>query len=294
MNCKLCSSENVETIYSGPIRSGGASSGHEKGFCVKECTACGIVFLDPFPKELQQYYETQSYWSEHHGDLDLKKLYKKLAPEQERWFQEIGEERVKGKRIADYGCGIGVFLDLIKSTANETIGIEPAKHFHAYLSKRGHLFFGSSEELKNESIDMAVSFDALEHLEDPIALLKEVFRALMPGGWIFLGVPNQNDFLKKIVPAYLAFFYHKSHLFYFSEKSLMKLLREVGFDRVKVRYVHKYDLMNLVVWARDGKGQGKQGSSLFDGITEESYRKNLERQGFASHLLLEAQKAKLE
>jgi 2-polyprenyl-3-methyl-5-hydroxy-6-metoxy-1,4-benzoquinol methylase len=290
MKCKLCGSPDVNTIYKGPIRSGGAESGYEDGFTVKECGACGIAFLDPFPNELRNYYETEDYWRSHHGPIEIRKLQQKLGPEQLRWAYEIGTERLRDKRIADFGCGAGLFLDLIGGIAAETIGVDLARHFQPHLEANGHRYIQNANDLGDESIDVAVSFDTLEHLMNPKQFLDAIFAAMVPRGIFFLGVPNQNDFLKELVPAYLPFFYHKSHLFYFSATTLINLLEEIGFQHCTVRYVHKYDIMNLISWARDGKGTGKKGSDLFDQFTEDAFQTNIERQGIASHIFVEAYK----
>lgn len=290
IRCPLCDSKDVSTIYVGPIRSGGANSGYEDGFTVKECGTCAIAFLDPFPNKLNIYYETKQYWTNHHGEINIHKLQRKLDPEQLCWLYEIGISRLRGKYVADIGCGTGLFLDLVSGIAAETIGVELAQHFQPYLEANGHRYVQYVEELKAVSFDVAVSFDTLEHVKTPKHFLDAIYKTLISGGVLYLSVPNQNDFLKEIIPMYLSFFYHRSHLFYFNADTLVNLLEEVGFKECKVNFVHKYDLMNLVVWARDGKGQGKKGSNLFDRVTEDNFRINLERQGIASHIFVKAWK----
>lgn len=287
MKCRICDYEDVKTIYDGPIRSGGAESSFEEGFTVKKCAACGVEFLDPFPGDLKSFYETERYWTTRQGEIDVANLQKKLDEEQLRWLDEIGMDRLRGSRVADFGCGAGLFLDLIKGVASETIGIDLASYFSQHLEANGHHYIQYVNDVEREWLDIAVSFDTLEHQEDPQIFLQSVYNSLKPGGIFFMGVPNQNDFLKRIVPAYMSFFYHKSHLFYFSAEALTDLLRKTGFRVCSVSFVHKYDLMNLIGWTRDGKGCCKKGSGLFDRATEDAFRSNLERQGIASHIFVE-------
>ena len=291
IKCKLCDSKNITTLYNGPIRSGGVESvQYEDEFTVKKCGSCGVAFLYPFPNEIENYYKNGKYWFHHHDTVNIDKLQKSFDSVQSRRLCEIGMENLREKRIADFGCSAGLFLDLVSGIAAETIGVELAKCFQPYLESNGHRYVQYPEELEAESVDVAVSFDTLEHVDTPKSFLESINRVLIPGGVFFLSVPNQNDFLKKIVPAYLPFFYQRSHLFYFNATTLVNLLEEVGFRKYKVGFVHKYDLMNLVVWARDGKGQGKKGNNLFDRVTEDDFRKNLERQGIASHIFVETWK----
>lgn len=288
--CRICGSEDLRTAYEGPIRAGGANSGTVDGYRVLHCNACTVEFLDPFPDNLETYYEGEQYWEDHHGPLDVDKLWAKHGPEQRRWFYEVGVDILRGKHLADFGSGIGIFLDLARNVAAETTGVELAAHFREHVESRGHRFVAGPDELADASQDVIVSFDTLEHVPAPADFLAEMYRAMDADGVAYVGVPNQQDFLKALVPDYLPFFYHLSHVYYFSAASLQHLLTKAGFKDIAVSYVHKYDLNNLVAWARDRKGVGTVGSEVFDQFAEDSFRQNLERQGIASHILVRAAK----
>lgn len=289
-NCRLCGSSKVSKIYDGPIRAGGADSGTVDGYRVLGCAECGVEFLDPFPTDTEAYYQGEQYWVDHHGPVNVAKLQAKHGPEQKRWFAEVGEANLRGKRLGDFGCGVGIFLDMAKGVAAETVGVDLAEHFKAHLEASGHRFAHGAQELKSSSLDVVVSFDTLEHVPDTKSFLTDIYGVLDKGGQLFIGVPNQRDFLKKLVPDYLPFFYHLSHLYYFNEKALRWALQKAGFNGIQASFVHKYDLMNMIVWARDRKGIGTRGSEIFDAGTEDHFRTDLERQGIASHALMKAVK----
>ena len=290
MKCRLCGLAKVGVAYEGPIRKGGPESGVIDGFRVYGCDGCGVEFLDPFPDDLGAFYEGEAYWTSRQGAVDISALYKRFDVEQLEWFSRIGPACIREKRVADFGCGTGLFLDLIQGLAHRTIGIEPGRFFGPHLNASGHEHHHCVEEVETECIDVAVSFDTLEHLEDPKTTLHELHRCLVPGGRLYLGVPNREDFLTRLVPGYLSFFYHRSHLFYFRARTLVMLLEEAGFGEVHVSFVHKYDVMNLVKWARDGSGRGSDGDRVFDTDTEASFRRHVERQGISSHILVEAER----
>jgi len=274
----------LHSVYGGSIRAAGANSGKVDGFSILGCAACGVEFLDPFPEDTQAYYTGKEYWEDHHGPLDITKLQAKHGPEQLRWFYEVGGEALRGKRVADFGCGAGIFLDMAKGLAAETIGVDLAEHFRGHLERQGHQFLHGSEDLADDSVDVVVSFDTLEHVPEPIIFLKEIRRVLKPRAQAFIGLPNQDDFLKAFVPEYVPFFYHLSHLYYFSASALQFAFEQAGLVDINISNIHKYDITNALVWARDRKGVGAPGSDVFDRSTEEAWRANLERQGIASHL----------
>jgi SAM-dependent methyltransferase len=294
MKCKICSSKQFDETYSGKIRTGGVNSGFETGYTIYKCHGCEVESLNPVPTRLDAFYESDDYWTKRFKDTDiLEKIHNKLQEEQTRWLSEVGLNEVRNKNVADFGAGAGMFLDLVKAYAKSTIGIEPSQHLKDVIKERGHRHFNYSFDVPKNSVDCAVSFDTLEHIEDPILFINDIFTSLTEGGKLYIGVPNQDDFLKKLEPDYLPFFYHKSHLYYYNSKALRTVLTKAGFDVLETRYVHKYDIMNMVYWLKDRIGRGKTGGEVFDYHTERTFNENLERQGISSHILIVARKSQL-
>lgn len=289
--CKVCSSDNLKIVYEGPIREGGSNSKFIEGFKIFKCPECGLECLDPIPENISNFYESKEYWATRFKErekVNIDKLYNKLQDEQTRWFSEIGIDKVRNKIVADFGAGAGIFLNIVKSFASKTIGIEPSENLKKIIESNGHLHYNYSSEVKANSIDLAVSFDTLEHLENPKIFVSDIYKGLKKDGILYLGVPNQQDFLKQLIPEYLSFFYHKSHLFYYNQVALELLLKNTGFKIIKIKYIHKYDIMNMVYWAKDKQGKGKTGSQIFDEFTEMAFCSNIERQGISSHILINA------
>jgi len=294
LRCPYSGSRNVEVVYEGPIRSGGASSGVEEGFKILTCPDNHLVWLIPFPERLDEYYAGKAYWAEHHDQkVEVSHLRSKLDHEQVIWLNKIGFESFRGKKVIDFGCGAGIFFDFIKGISTERLGVDLTDAFKSHLISEGHEFV-LYPALKNEPwADIAVSFDTLEHVPEPWRFLETVFANLKPGGKFYLGVPNFHDFLKLLTPAYLPFFYHKSHLWYFSDSALIPLLERAGFMVETTQSVHKYDLNNMVNWLGNGKGVGKKGSSVFDQPSDDAFISHVERQGIGSHILITAKKPEM-
>jgi len=105
----------------------------------------------------------------------------------------------------------------------------------------------------NDSIDEIMAIQVLEHLDDPIALLKEAYRVLKPNGIIDVGVPDltviATEWLKATNeqrwiaidkwPPLRAWIYGRGeganrHLFGFDRWRLETILTEVGFRDLEV------------------------------------------------------------
>jgi len=94
------------------------------------------------------------------------------------------------KKVADIGPGAVCFLEA--SGARVGIAIEPlAREFdtHGLLLRRDNVTYlpVAAEDLPivDESVDIVVSRNNLDHVSDPVAVVHEVHRILRPGG-VFL------------------------------------------------------------------------------------------------------------
>jgi SAM-dependent methyltransferase len=294
MHCHICGSANLVDSYTGPIRAGGVDSGYIDDYDVKRCEDCTVEFLDPFDDALLNHYDykTDEYWQGHQGLKSPEEIYEQHDPIQLTWLYKIGVNRFRNHRMADYGCGAGQFLDMLLGVADQTVAVDPAEHFHDHLSEKGHRVFSYASDLEDESIDLGVSFTTAEHLEDPVSFFKSVGESLREGGDFFVGVPNQHDFLIDLVPAFESFYYRRSHLFYFTVRALETALQRAGFEIVDEDHMHKWNLMNMVGWALDGEPGGHPVGGLFDSATEDIFRRNVEREGISSHILVHARRPK--
>ena len=80
-------------------------------------------------------------------------------------------------RILDFGCGRGELLKSLQENGYDNIfGVDFDKHC-VELSSRFAKIFGSIEDFKNsnnESVDLAVLSQVMEHLKDPELTIKEI------------------------------------------------------------------------------------------------------------------------
>lgn len=78
--------------------------------------------------------------------------------------------------------------------------------------------------LRENSVDRVVSKHFFEHLEDPIRLLKDIYRVVKDGGEIFIEVPHYSSYISHGI----------GHKHYFSHKELVQMVKnEIDCDIVK-------------------------------------------------------------
>ena len=291
-SCRLCGSKTVEVTYDGHMRHSGISTEYSDKHRILRCGSCLVEFIDPFQEEGSEVYQDGSYWDRKGAGsvTDIERLHKKALAENLLWLDKIGASKLAGKRLLDFGCGSGAFLDLVKGLGMATVGIERDPGLAAFAEERGHQVFGSLDEVyaAGVQVDAVVSFDVFEHLREPLAVMESIKKVLVNEGYLYVGVPNQLDMIKSLVPAYLPHFYHVEHLWYFDEHSLSQLLEQAEYQVSTLHYLHKYNFMNIIEWARTGKAPGNPHCDAVDSDLDERLRGWLEDRGVASHLLLEA------
>ena len=103
---------------------------------------------------------------------------------------------LKGKRILDIGCGIGMYSQKFKGEGAEVFGIDIDKKNIERAKKLDSLvnFLCSSAEktpFEDNFFDIVFLNEVLEHVKDDKKALKEALRVVRPRGKIIIFAPNR-------------------------------------------------------------------------------------------------------
>jgi len=96
-----------------------------------------------------------------------------------------------GLRILDVGCGTGANLEML-AKYGDAEGVDVSDEALTFCKQKGlEVHKGLAEELPFEdgSFDVVTGLDVIEHLDDDIAGLEEMYRVLRPGGRALIFVP---------------------------------------------------------------------------------------------------------
>jgi len=160
-------------------------------------------------------------------------------------------------RILEIGCGTGHNLPMLASYG-EVDAIEIDEAAAAKASERLGKQVGSAplpelDGVEPASYDMVAVLDVVEHVEDDVAALQAIARALKPGGKILITVPAHQWMWS----AHDVVNHHKRR---YSKASLTKALDAAGLRPHKLGYFNSL-LFPVAVAARfAGKLMGKDDS----------------------------------
>lgn len=110
----------------------------------------------------------------------------------------IAMQLVAGKRVLDIACGEGYGSNLMASVASSVTGVDidmDTVEKAAEKYDRQQLFFlqgsASSIPCANQSFDVVVSFETIEHHDKHHEMMAEIKRVLAPGGLLLISSPDK-------------------------------------------------------------------------------------------------------
>lgn len=222
---------------------------------ILECLSCGLVFLSSFEHVGAGFYES----GEMHKaeiDADLQAWLKETEQDDDRRFDSI-KQRIAGRSVLDFGCGHGGFLVRARDVSPRVVGIEVEKRLTSHFDAVGLKVYQELDDL-HEHFDVITLFHVLEHLPDPVSMLKKLAMKLNKAGCIIIEVPNANDALLSLYNnrAFSHFTYWSPHLYLFTEKTLGMVSDRAGLRTNYVDQVQRYPLSNHLYWLALGKPGG--------------------------------------
>jgi SAM-dependent methyltransferase len=245
--CPACRSERVKHLdVMWQRRAGG---GRFAAF-MSGCRRCGVVFVNPLPPaaELNEYYGAGAEYAQKFTQRAGARAAPSVASRQRLSAEQAGKLEVlfgpvaahldvlhppPGSRVLDYGCGPGRLLDRLQILGWDTYGIEPAVKvaFH-----RHHELDAPPAE---PTFSMVMLHHVLEHLLEPLDVLRALHRSTLDGGIIYVSVPRFDE-----LPRHRDFDYvlnPRGHIMAYTPASLEALFALAGFETIPIGADPRFD-----------------------------------------------------
>jgi SAM-dependent methyltransferase len=201
------------------------------------CRECSLVFANSFDEEELVKCYSQNYYSSPH-DPRIQAWIDRNRPTWAGVVADISRAKSPVANLLDIGAGTGGFLEVFRqySPATKLYAIESSPAARQNLVERfpSLVFCGETAEgitAAAGQFECVTLLQCLEHVYDPLRVCSGIYRVLNPGGVLLITVPNRYSYkvlLKKTAEANC--FGNKTHLQFFSLRTLRRLLAEAGFQ----------------------------------------------------------------
>ncbi|MBI3002508.1 MAG: class I SAM-dependent methyltransferase [candidate division NC10 bacterium] len=165
-------------------------------------------------------------------------------------------------RLLDVGCARGEFLSVAQRHF-EVHGVEVS----ATALERAHAAFGPrvfAGDLRDarfaaEMFDVVTLFSTVEHLADPVAVLRECRRVLREGGILVVKTPNFSSLNRQLLRGGWSGYKFPEHRFFFSPRGLRYLFASAGLEPLPSSWLERFPLSDsMYAYARKGRdGEGE-------------------------------------
>ena len=239
-------------------------------FPVVACERCGFTWTDlPEGFDLNAWYE-RGYWR------DDAKAGGSTAPGSRMWRRVRNAWRalngsarparwVRSGRVLDAGCGPGYdTLEMVELGA-DVIGIDLSQRAlqRAYASNlRVVLGTPSTYPFADETFDVVVMSQLLEHVPDPVSALESTRRVLRPNGTLLVLCPNVRGAQRRLFGSHWANWHLPYHLWHFDAETATQLLERAGFQVTRASTVSPGDWFLLSCGLKWRRLRGIGGSRI--------------------------------
>jgi len=227
VKCNLCGSEDFSLLFKGrdyryfsPL-----------AFKVMRCKRCGLVCLNPRPKEIIHYYAERK-------EVIEKDYFLFLDPDR---IKKVKGLKKRG-RILDIGFGHGYFLFDMSKEGWQVYGNELSKTGYDFARNRLGLenIYNSdllSLNFPENFFDVVTMWHTLEHMKKPQEILRRINRLLKDGGVLIVECPNFSSLQSRFFKEKWYALDLPRHLYQFTHRVLERLLKLASFEIYKRDYV---------------------------------------------------------
>jgi 2-polyprenyl-3-methyl-5-hydroxy-6-metoxy-1,4-benzoquinol methylase len=155
---------------------------------------------------------------------------------QARKILEAVNAFARGKRLLDVGAASGILLEQAAKIGFDGVGVEPSRQLARAAVERSlkvHLGTFPHAEIVGP-YDVITLVDVIEHVPNPVKLLKDIADHLAPDGVGVLTTPDVEALSARILGSRWWHF-RVAHIGYFSKETTTKALSAAGLEVLKIQ-----------------------------------------------------------
>lgn len=222
-----------------------------KNWQIFKCQNCKISFLNPEPQNIEKIYDYDYFknW--------YLQVYEKRYKYNEKILKKIKKFIPEKCKILDIGCGVGIFMDLMKKKGNEVYGLDISDFALNFCKEKGFKVYNSLSEIDPaEKFDVITIMDVIAHIKNPVDYLQKCKKILHPNGILIIKTPLHSNYLffiakvLKFTGKSRAILHLPAQIYHFDKYSILNLTNLTGFKLKKIIIVKeftekKFSIINL-------------------------------------------------
>lgn len=192
---------------------------------IYKCPHCGLGITKGLKTQISGYHRDETY-------IEEEKLFRNIFLKRVSTISKFAKQG----RVLEIGCSTGIMLKLLQNRGWKVKGVEISPKSAGAAKKRGiEVMVGDFSKLEfKEKFDLVILNHTLEHLENPIDVIKKINNLLSPEGLFYIDVPNFGGLSAKLLGKNWPLLLPREHLWHFTDKSLKILLGKLGFEIIFV------------------------------------------------------------
>lgn len=202
------------------------------------CEECGLIFHSRTPVDARDAYLNGEYVSRHVDYVEEERAAKHIAEQRASWLLGFTAPGT----LLELGSGRGFFLDAARRRGFEPLGIEPSPDLAGRagdeLGVQVEQGFLEDIDLSGRRFSSVCMFHVLEHVEEPVALLRQLSERLGEPRLIVLEVPNiASAMARRRAETWGAVQPDNLHITQFTPSTLRSAVQRAGLEIVAINTI---------------------------------------------------------
>jgi len=240
--------------------------GEKNGLGVGACRECGTLYARHREAETEggEAYDYDAYY--HEANLSIPAFISRRLDE---IFESFAPHR-KTNRLLDVGCGAGSLLEAARRAGWDAEGTEVSRPAVEHVGALGFkVFHGELAEAQypDDHFDVVTASEIIEHVPEPLPLLKEIARILRPGGLFWATTPHGRGLSARVLGIKWSTVSPPEHLQLFTLGGVRGLLKKAGFRTAHITShgCNPYELRQVF-----RRGAGPDGAGIKEQLRAQS------------------------
>lgn len=233
--CRICASPNVSLVKPSDIAARINSDqvkitddSYGLTAAIYRCASCGFMQCSDAEGVVQAYedLEDQEYEAgRKERALQARAILSRMLA--------VARARPDGARLLDIGAGSGILVEAATELGLKAEGIEPSRSLQSTASRHDctvHLGTLPHADVAG-GFDFVTIIDVIEHVDDPVALVRAASDLLKESGHLVVVTPDANSLMARMM-GWRWWHYRVAHVGYFSPNNLEMCLMQAGLKRI--------------------------------------------------------------